>query len=499
MKALLNPPQDLSRLNSPTEICVIGAGPAGLSAALEVVRLGGLPRVLEASATQVGGLSQTAEYRGYRFDIGGHRFFSKNAEIEALWSELLGDEMIEVPRSSRIYYRGKFYDYPLKALNALSNLGLWEAARCVASYLKAQVNPRRPVISFQDWVTNQFGHRLFSIFFKTYTEKVWGIPCNQISADWAAQRIKGLSMLTAALSSLGWSPKNGQTIKTLIDTFRYPRLGPGQMWEACARRVKEGGGEVLMGFPVEELHWDDRGVTKVVSRNREFQAPYFISTMPMRSLLKALRPAPPASILETANQLHYRDFLTVVLIVQDRNLFSDNWIYIHEPDVKVGRIQNYKNWSLDMVPESGTTALGLEYFCFEGDGLWESSDASLVELARSEILQLGFCRNEDILDGTVVRMAKAYPVYDHHYASRVEVLRNWLEQNLPNLQLAGRNGMHRYNNQDHAMLTGIFAARNCMGAGSYDCWKVNGDAEYLEEDRGPSTNVGRLVPERVPL
>lgn len=242
-------------MKSPTEVCIIGAGPAGLSAALEVVRLGGLPRVLEASPVRVGGLSQTAEYRGYRFDIGGHRFFSKNSEIEALWTELLGSEMIEVPRSSRIYYRGRFYDYPLKALNALGNLGLLEAARCVVSYLQARLRPRHPVVSFEDWVTNQFGHRLFSIFFKTYTEKVWGIPCDQISADWAAQRIKGLSLVTAALSALGWNPGGSQTIKTLIDTFRYPRLGPGQMWEACAQRVQQAGGEVLMGSPAQEIHW----------------------------------------------------------------------------------------------------------------------------------------------------------------------------------------------------------------------------------------------------
>lgn len=484
-------------MKSPTEVCIIGAGPAGLSAALEVVRLGGLPRVLEASPVRVGGLSQTAEYRGYRFDIGGHRFFSKNSEIEALWTELLGSEMIEVPRSSRIYYRGRFYDYPLKALNALGNLGLLEAARCVVSYLKARLRPRHPVVSFEDWVTNQFGHRLFSIFFKTYTEKVWGIPCDQISADWAAQRIKGLSLVTAALSALGWNPGGSQTIKTLIDTFRYPRLGPGQMWEACAQRVQQAGGEVLMGSPAQEIHWDERGVSRVVSGERVMEAPFYISTMPMRSLLRALRPAPPEAVMQAANQLQYRDFLTVVLIVKDRNLFGDNWIYIHEPQVKVGKIQNYKNWSADMVPDPSTTALGLEYFCFEGDGLWDSTDSALIELARSEVLQLGFCQPEDILDGTVVRMAKAYPVYDFHYQERVDVLRGFLERHLPNLQLAGRNGMHRYNNQDHAMLTGMFAARNCMGAGSFDCWKVNADAEYLEEEKAPPRPAGRLVPERV--
>ena len=475
---------------------VIGAGPAGLSAALEIQRLGGQALVLEQDPQRVGGLSQTAEYRGYRFDIGGHRFFSKNQEVENLWTDLLGDELLQVARSSRIYYGGKYYAYPLRPWNALVNLGLWEACRCLASYGRARFRPRRPVRSFEDWVINQFGERLFSIFFKTYTEKVWGQPCHEISSDWAAQRIKGLSLWTAVLAALGLS--GGSQIKTLIDTFRYPRLGPGQMWEAAARRVRESGGQVLLNYPVTRLLRDHRGITAVEAGGREFLCESVISSMPLRQLVERLDPAVPPEVLQAARCLRYRDFITVVLIVQDRDLFRDNWIYIHDPGVKVGRIQNYKNWSPAMAPQEGTTALGMEYFCFQGDGLWSSPDEQLLELARRELAQLGISRAEDYLDGTVVRMPKAYPVYDHDYLANIQRIRDYLQDQVPNLQVAGRNGMHRYNNQDHAMMTGIFAARNCLDQGQYDLWKVNEDAEYLEEV-SPQDRMGRLQPGTLPL
>lgn len=475
---------------------IIGAGPAGLSAALEVQRLGGKALVLEQDPERVGGLSQTVEYAGYRFDIGGHRFFSKNQEVEALWTELLGDELLQVARSSRIYYEGKYYAYPLRPWNALANLGLWEACRCLASYGQARLRPRRPVRSFEDWVINQFGERLFSIFFKTYTEKVWGQPCHEISSDWAAQRIKGLSLGTAVLSALGLS--GPRQIKTLIDTFRYPRLGPGQMWEAAAERVRASGGEVMLNHPVTRLRRGERGISVVEAGGRDFSCESVISTMPLRHLLERLDPAVPPEILQAARSLRYRDFVTVVLIVRDLDLFGDNWIYIHDPGVKVGRIQNYKNWSAAMAPQEGTTALGLEYFCFQGDGLWSSSDQQLLELARRELAQLGISRAEDYLDGTVVRMPKAYPVYDHDYLANVQRIRDYLRDQVPNLQVAGRNGMHRYNNQDHAMMTGIFAARNCLSQGKYDLWKVNEDAEYLEEI-APQERMGRLQPASIPV
>lgn len=474
-------------------LAVLGAGPAGLCAALEAQQGGARVRVFEKDPVRVGGLSQTAEYRGYRFDIGGHRFFSKNPDIEALWTELLGDELLHVPRSSRIYYGGRFYDYPLKPWNALRNLGALEAARCLLSFAWARLHPQVPVRSFEDWVVNQFGRRLFEIFFKTYTEKVWGESCQDISADWAAQRIKGLSLGSAVLSALGWSG-GGSQIKTLVDQFRYPRLGPGQMWEAAADRLRLAGGELLMGHGVTALNRGYRGVTSVRAGGHEFGCDAVISSIPIKHLIRALHPAAPPEVAHAAQALRYRDFLTVVLLLKDRNYFPDNWIYIHEPDVKVGRIQNYKNWSAAMVPDPATTALGLEYFCFRGDGLWQMSEEQLVDLARREIQQLGLARPEDFLGGTVVRMPKAYPVYDHDYRHKVALIRAWLEEHVPNLQLVGRNGMHRYNNQDHAMLTGIFAARNALGLGSYDLWKVNEDAEYLEE-AGPAQPAGRLQPE----
>jgi len=432
--------------------------------------------VLEADPAHVGGLSRTASYRGFRFDIGGHRFYSKNPEVEALWTELMGADMLTVRRMSRILYRGRYFDYPLRAANAFRNLGLPETLRCLASYLTARLQPRHPVVSFEDWVVNRFGRRLFEIFFKTYTEKVWGIPCHEISADWAAQRIRGLSLLDATLHALGWK-KPAHT--TLIERFRYPRLGPGMLWERLAARCP-----VVMGARVERVTAEG-----VWAGGQLYAAEHVISSMPLRHLVEALDPAPPEVMRQAAAGLHYRDFLTVVLMVDEAKVFPDNWIYVHDPAVRVGRIQNYKNWSPEMVPSPQQTGLGLEYFCFAGDSLWSQDDASLVKLATAEAAQLGIVRPERVFDGTVVRMPRAYPVYDEGYLGRVEIVRAWLREHWPRLQVVGRNGMHRYNNQDHAMVTGLLAARNIAGLGPYDPWNVNADAEYLEE---------RKVPRRLP-
>ena len=476
---------------------VIGAGPAGLTAAYELDRHGVKPTILEADPERVGGISQTAQYKNYRFDIGGHRFFSKNKEVERLWSEWLEEDMISVPRMSRILYGGRFYDYPLKARNAFTNLGLLETTRCVLSYLVAQVFPRKPVRSFEDWVINRFGHRLFSIFFKTYTEKVWGMPCSQISADWAAQRIKNLNLFNAALNALGWkSAKDDGVIKTLIDEFRYPRLGPGMMWERVAQNLTDSGADLKMGERVQKINWEPGRVVSVETDNGTYEADEFFSSMPMRNLIHGLNPPPPQEVLDAANGLKYRDYLTVVLILNRDDLFPDNWIYIHEPSVKVGRIQNYGNWSGEMVPEDGCSGLGLEYFCDVGDSLWDLSDSTLIELGLRELVTLGLVRPEHMKDGTVVRMPKAYPVYDDHYSDHVATIRNFIETQIPNIQLMGRNGMHRYNNQDHAMWTGILAARNALGQGPFNLWKVNADAEYLEEETD-RVSEGRLVPTRI--
>ena len=477
---------------------IIGAGPAGLSAAYELSRNGVTSVIVEADPSRVGGLSQTATYREFRFDIGGHRFFSKNDEIEAIWTEILGADMIDVARSSRIFYRGRFFDYPLRPWNALVNLGPFEALRCLFSYAWARLFPRRPVVSFEDWVVNQFGERLFNIFFKTYTEKVWGIPTHEISADWAAQRIKGLSLMQAVMNALFGGRKDGRVITTLIDTFRYPRRGPGMMWERLAERLAAEGSDLRLGSPVVAVERDTDGVVAVRCNSAEgetrLEATHVVSSMPLRELVLAMTPAAPYAVQRAAADLKYRDFLTVVLIVEQTDLFPDNWIYIHDAHLQVGRVQNYGNWSPDMVPTAGHSCLGLEYFCFENDEMWNADDETLIALGQRELTRMGLVDGSRVRDGCVVRMPKAYPVYDETYQANVDIVRAWLEENVPNLQVMGRNGMHRYNNMDHAMMTGLLAARNLLG-GDWDLWKVNADAQYLEEDSG-GPQGGRAVPRR---
>jgi protoporphyrinogen oxidase len=493
-------------IRTATHAVVIGGGPAGLTAAYELNKHRIPVTVLEADPVYVGGIAKTVEHRGYRFDIGGHRFFSKNEEVEALWTEILGDDMLSCGRLSRIYYQGKFYDYPLKAFNALSNLGLWETFLCMASYARARLRPVKNPRTLEDWVTNQFGKRLFRIFFKTYTEKVWGIPCSELSADWAAQRIKGLSLMEAAKQALlpkRRGAKRGEVIKTLIDEFRYPRLGPGQMWERVSEVLAESGHPVKMGHRVERIRHSGGRVTSVVARDQggeehELFGSDFVSSLPVRELVQRLDPPAPPEVLEAAGELDYRDFLTVALMIDRDDLFPDNWIYIHEPGVKVGRLQNFKNWSKHMVPDPSKTCIGLEYFCFEGDGLWTMPDAELVELAKQEMAQLGMCRPEEVFDGAVIRQAKAYPVYDDDYQEHLATIRDWLSEALPNLQLCGRNGMHKYNNQDHSMMTALLVARRIAGTTELDPWNVNADAEYHEEVRRDEPDrSGRQVPERL--
>ncbi len=469
---------------------VIGAGPAGLTAAYELVKHEQPVVVLEADPRYVGGISRTVNYKGFRFDIGGHRFFSKSREVEDLWTEILGPDMLERPRSSKIYYRGQFYSYPLKPFDALSKLGLFESALCVLSFAKARVNPTPDPKSFEDWVVNQFGRRLFHIFFKTYTEKVWGMSCQAISADWAAQRIKGLSLGSAIKNGLlpQRQPKDRtKVVKTLIDTFRYPRRGPGMMWEACSERVRSLGGAVLLGRRVSGCRFDAASRTWTVTvrcsegQEERYRGEHVISSMPIRDLIAQIEPRLPEAVQQSAQSLRYRDFLTVGLILRERNRFNDNWIYIHDPGVQVGRVQNYKSWSPEMVPDANCACYGLEYFCFEGDGLWTSPDQELLAMATKELQQVGLADAEDVLDGCVIRQPKAYPVYDDDYKQNVEVVRRAIESHCPNLHLVGRNGMHKYNNQDHAMMTALLAARNILADKiKYDIWAVNQDAEYHE-------------------
>ncbi|HSL21841.1 MAG TPA: NAD(P)/FAD-dependent oxidoreductase, partial [Vicinamibacterales bacterium] len=463
---------------------VIGAGPAGLTAAYFLIRRQIGVTVLERDA-QVGGIARTVEYKGFRFDIGGHRFFTKVGPVRDLWHRMLGRDMLKRPRLSRIYYNNRFFDYPLKPLNALRGLGIVEATRAILSYLRVRLRPIRPERSVADWISNRFGRRLFNIFFKTYTEKVWGIPCDQIGAQWAAQRIKGLSLVTAIVNMLFKRGDSGsRQIKTLIDEFEYPRLGPGMMWEAFQRDLEERGGSVRFNASVVKLrHAGDR-IQAVEyeqdGRRHALAADLVMSTMPLRDLVRSLDPPAPPDVRAAAEALRYRDFLTVALVIDRPSLFPDNWIYVHDPRVKLGRIQNFKNWSPEMVPDQSKTCLGLEYFCFEGDGLWSLPDAELVRLGARELDAIGLRRGAHVLDGTVVRVPKAYPIYDDGFVKALDVVRQYLAR-FANLQVAGRNGMHKYNNQDHSMVTAILAVQNLLGA-HHDVWAVNADDEYHEEE-----------------
>jgi protoporphyrinogen oxidase len=392
---------------------------------------------------------------------------------------------------SRIYYEGRFYSYPLRAFEALRNLGILRSTLCMLSYGKAKLFPKAQVNSFEDWVVNQFGHKLYSIFFKTYTEKVWGMPCDTMSADWAAQRIKGLSLGKAVIDGLKRSlglnkrPNNGMETKSLLENFRYPRLGPGMMWDAARDHVVAGGNQVLMGHALKQLTLDQVterwrvAATNQAGETIAINAKHVISSAPMRELASRIHPMPETT--SNALSLGYRDFLTVALMIKSEDLFPDNWIYIHDPRVKVGRVQNFRSWSPEMVPDPSIACVGLEYFCFEGDGLWSSTDADLIALATKEMELMGLIKGEQVVGGAVVRQEKAYPVYDETYAANVTAMREELTEKYPTLHLVGRNGMHRYNNQDHAMMTAMLTVRNIeAGEQLYDIWAVNEDAEYHE-------------------
>jgi protoporphyrinogen oxidase len=494
---------DFKTMQTQPHVVIIGAGPAGLTAAYLLAKQNIAVTVLESDPTYVGGIARTVNYKGYCFDIGGHRFFSKSEAVELLWSEILPKDMLERPRSSRILYRQTFFSYPLKAFEALQKLGVMESIRCVLSYVKARLTPIKQPVSFADWVTNQFGQRLYRIFFKTYTEKVWGMRCEDISADWAAQRIKGLSLFSAVMNALRGSKGNHKPIiKTLIDTFRYPRKGPGMMWEACAEKMQAMGGKLHLDSQV--FRCDYQAMQKsweITYRNSQgtvktLQATHVISSAPMRELaLNYLRPLVSPAALMAANALQYRDFLIVVLILKDKHQLKDNWIYVHDQHVDVARIQNFKSWSPEMVPDENMCCYGMEYFCSQSDKIWSASDSDLIKKATSELVQLGMAHASDVVDGCVVRQAKAYPVYDNQYQHNVDVIRRELEMKFPSLYVVGRNGMHKYNNQDHAMMTAMLTVKNILaGEREFDVWCVNQDAEYLEA--GEKFGL-REVPERV--
>jgi len=441
----------------------------------------------------VGGLARTESVRGYHFDLGGHRFFTKVDEVRKLWSEILGADFLRRPRLSRIYYNGRFFNYPLKPSNVLRGLGLWSSLVIVLSYLWWQVFPYRREDTFEQWVTNRFGRRLFRVFFQTYTEKVWGLPCSELKAEWAAQRIKGLTLRSALVSMLLGSRG---TIASLIEEFDYPRRGPGMMWSAVRDEVERRDGQVRTECEVVRINRAGNRVDSLVverdGRAETIAGTDFISSMPVTELVARLEPPAPPAVREAAARLRYRDFLTVVLVIGRAELFPDNWIYVHDPAVRVGRIQNFKNWSSEMVPDPGKTSLGLEYFCAEDDALWSMTDADLVELGRLEVERIGLAQASEVEDGFVVRVPKAYPVYDSDYREPLALVRGFLA-GLDNVQTVGRNGLHRYDNQDHAMLTGMLAARNVALGERHNLWSVNTDPDYQEEIREATTGVEAVL------
>ncbi|WP_373539041.1 NAD(P)/FAD-dependent oxidoreductase [Chamaesiphon sp.] len=464
-------------------VAIVGAGPAGLTAGYELVKRGIETIVLE-QAPLVGGISRTEMYKGYRFDIGGHRFFTKVPQVDRFWHEILDTEFIQVPRLSRIYYQGKFYNYPLSVSNTLANVGIANSLLMVMSYFQAKLKSTLKLTpepeTFEEWVTDKFGERLYRTFFKTYTEKVWGIPCNQIRADWAAQRINGMSLRRVVINAVFGS----QNAKSLIKKFDYPILGPGMMWERTQELIDQKGGEVRLDTTVKRIARSGNQIDSItIEQNGELQqieADAFISTMPVTALLQCLDPLPPPAVIAAAKGLKYRDFLIVALIIDRDDLFPDNWIYIHSPEFQVGRIQNFKNWSPAMVPEAGKTCLGMEYFCNDSDELWNRSTEELIALATQEAIDLNIgVLPGDVRDGTVIRQRKAYPVYDGEYRQHLQVIQDYLET-FENLQTVGRNGMHRYNNQDHSMLTAMLAVQNILGE-QHDLWNVNVERSYHEE------------------
>ena len=459
-------------------VVVLGAGPAGLTAGYMLAKQGH-PVVIVESTDHVGGIARTQVRDGYRFDLGGHRFFTKVKEVDDLWHEIMKEEFLKRPRQSRIYWNDKFLEYPLQGMDVIRKLGPVELTRCMASYLWAAVKPKGREDTFEAWVSNRFGKRLYQHFFKTYTEKLWGVSATEIRGEWAAQRIKGLSFFSAAKAA--FMGNEGDKIKSLISEFNYPRFGPGQMWEQMTDDIKAQGGEIRLNAPVTKLVTDGGRVTEVIAGGETLHPSHVISSLPLRTTVGIAEPQAPAEVRDAARGLRYREFLTVLLVIDSQDLFPDNWIYIHQPGVQVLRIQNFKSWSPWMVPEGSTSSsIGMEYFCFEGDQLWNTSDDDLVTMAGQEIQKLKLADADKVQFGFVERVHKAYPIYDELYADRVKTIRGWLDT-VTNLTQVGRNGLHRYNNSDHSMLTSMRAVDNILLGSDHDIWSVNVESVYHEE------------------
>ncbi len=458
---------------------VLGAGPAGLTGAHALAHHGLDCTVYEADGT-VGGIAKTVEFGDFRFDLGGHRFYTKLEPVQRFWEDVMGDQWLLRQRLSRIYYQGRFFNYPLQASDVFGGLGVLESARCAVSWMRWRRRMRHhEPQNFEEWVVSRFGRRIYGTFFESYTEKVWGIPGSEIQSEWAAQRIQNFTFTQAVLGILGLRKGHATT---LIEEFHYPRLGPGQLWERLTAQLAEGGTEVETNRRCVRINHDAGRVESIVLRTdgeEEVQdVDSVLSSIPLADLIFALDPAAPAEVGAAARKLRYRNLCLVALMTDEPEPFPDNWIYLHDPGTRAGRVQNFGAWSPDMVRD-GTTCLGVEYFCFDDDEIWTMTDSEAVGLATAELARIGLVDPERVFDGVKVNVPKAYPMYDSAYREAVAEIRGYLEH-FENLRTCGRNGLHRYNNQDHSMWTAVIAARNLATGSTHDVWSVNTKGEYLE-------------------
>jgi protoporphyrinogen oxidase len=475
---------------------IIGAGPTGLTAAWQLTEQGKDVLVLESDPLYVGGIARSVEYKGNFFDMGGHRFYSKNDEINRLWRQMLDEPFIEVPRLSRIYYKKHFFPYPIRIKETLKGLGFWESLKIVISFLKARIFIRNNKESFENWMVNRFGYRLYSTFFKTYSEKVWGIPCSEMNKDWAVQRMRGLSLFEVIKDTF-FRKRAKDQVASLINSFIYPRKGPGQIWEAVRDKVVALNGQIKLNKNVIRLNHQDGIMTSVYTQDGGvYTGDYFYISMALKDFAEGLNPQPPKEILTAARSLRYRDFIIVALIINKDKLFPDNWIYIHDPDVYVSRIQNYKNWSIDMQADRSQTCLGMEYFCNRGDWIWNSDDEALIKIAVREIHKIALADSEDCVDACVVRIPNAYPVYDREYKANLQKLKDYFNSYFKNVFPAGRSGLHNYNSMDHSMMTAILSVKNMNninnGGRFFDVWAINTDEEY-----GDVGNFKKKIEEKI--
>lgn len=466
---------------SASDFVILGAGPSGLGAGYEFAKHQ-QPVTIFDTHSIIGGLARTINFNGNLFDVGPHRFYTKDKTVLKLWEETLGKDFLHVPRLTRIYYRNRFFDYPIKAGNVLQNLGLFETGLMLLSYFWAMIMPKKKAISFEDWISQKFGKKLYRTFFKTYTEKVWGVPCNQIDARWAAQRIKGLNLTEVITNAL--MPKRAK-VRSLISEFRYPTKGAGMMYETMANNLVKSGSKIFLGHRCQQINHSKNKIDCIELLHQgqitKIKINQLLSSIPITDFIKILNPLPEKDVIEAANTLRYRDHITVNLIVKDQQPFPDNWIYVHSPEVKMARISNYNQFSQSMTTSNNLIAISCEYFCYRDDDVWKMKDEELVAFAINELEQLKLTQPSKVTEGFVIRELDSYPLYYLGYEDSFNIMKDYLSR-FENLTLIGRAGMFKYNNMDHALLSGIYAARNKYGA-SYDLWNINEDSDYLEEDK----------------